>query len=249
MSFKFRSQLQIDLIPDEALANRFEVDMPTMYITDRSKRVDEKDVTENQQFRNDYGISKLGYPYSPIVEEISFAPRGFSTSPQRVRTGWYKVPTDVEEIKDVTMTFFVSQGMLTQYYLTEWKKLIFNTEGEYYYPGWVYKKNIKVTFWGASTVVPVALMYLEGAFPKTQEDYKLSYNQFNQRLTLTAVFSVDNIKIKTSYIYPACASEIISGPVGAIGDIARNGLSSILGTSEEYDILTQFGSTDMSRKV
>ena len=37
---------------------------------------------------------------------------------------------------------FCSAGMMTQYYLETWKRLVFNPYGEYYNPGNIYKKNI-----------------------------------------------------------------------------------------------------------
>ena len=39
---------------------------------------------------------------------------------------------------------FCDANMLTQYYLTAWRAMIFNGDGEYFYPGSLYKKNIDI---------------------------------------------------------------------------------------------------------
>lgn len=213
---RYQSQLQIDSIPDEQLDNMFEVVMPALYLNN-SKKESEGGIwsTVKTFATNAFNV------YNPIVEEISFGVRDFGTNTRRVRTGWCNVPDDIQNYKDVSITFFCSSGMLTQYYLETWKKLVFDDEGEYYNPMSVYKKDIEVFFTGPGGVntswTSTAHYTLKGCFPYSQDPYKLQYTADPKRLTLTARFKMDKIVFDADMKTKAIAMELVSNPSSIIG--------------------------------
>ena len=183
MGLRFTSQLMIDNLPDEQFTDQFEVIMPALPL----------DGDNNRGF-----LSNLtGMIYRPIVEEITFGFKNFSTDTRRVRTGWYNVPKDIENYHEVKISMFCSSNMLTQYYLEAWRDLIFNPVGEYYYPGSHYKKNIEVFMYGSggnsavtSFFMPKFHYTLKGCFPCSQEDFKLEYTDNPQRFRISTNFKL-----------------------------------------------------------
>ena len=222
MSLRFASQLAIDNLPDEQFTDQFEVIMPELSL----------DGNEDKRF-----LSTLtGMKYRPIVEEISFGLMNFSTDTRRVRTGWYNVPKDIEGYHDVKLTLFCSSNMITQYYLEAWKNLIFNKQGEYYYSGMNYKKNIEVFMYGSGggtigSLVPNFHYTLKGCFPYSQEDFKLEYTDSPQRFRIPVSFKVDAVVKDERSAKSAIISELVSSPSAILG----NALSS-LSSSSNYSL-------------
>jgi hypothetical protein len=224
---RFQSHLQIDNLPDEQLQNQFEVIMPTLNLSDDT-------FSSSIGQRDDHGnpIGLLGKAadfvvntanamtsYTPIVEEIVFGTRAFKTETRRLRTGWINIPSDIENYHDVSITMFCSAGMLTQLYLAKWKGLIFNEEGEYFYPMNNYKKNIEVFFYGPGNIIgamePVAHWTLKGCFPTLQQDFKLSYDK-NERLRMTQTFKVDKVVSKAATAKKAITAELVTSPTSVV---------------------------------
>lgn len=225
MSLRFQSQLQVDNIADTQLDNQFEVIMPSLpLLSDKSTSW-----TSLSGILNNTGLST----YTPIVEEITFGVKNFTTDTRRVRTGWCNVPADIENYRDVTLTFYCSSGMLTQYYLAAWKSLIFDADGEYYNPMAVYKKNIEVFFYGAGNIgaiVPEAAHYtLKGCFPYSQEIYKLKYSNEPQRLRITQLFKVDAVVANYNTAKSSIISETITSPLSAVSNVVYNAATNIFG--------------------
>lgn len=108
---RFASQVQVDNLPDEMTDNLWEVVMPTIPI-------------EN---------SYLTYNYTPIVEQITFAPKCFDNDEIRVNTRFYNMPKDRQGLGDCKITMFCDKGMMPVYYLKQWRSLIFNAEHQFYY--------------------------------------------------------------------------------------------------------------------
>lgn len=215
MSLRFQSQLLIDCLPDEQLENQFEVIMPTLPLLSKA----------NSGLLGAVGLDS----YTPIVEEITFGVKNFTTDTRRVRTGWCNVPADIENYKDIVITFFCSSGMLTQYYLAAWKSLVFDEDGEYYNPMHVYKKNIEVFFYGpgnvGAVVPPVAHYTLYGCFPYSQDLYKLKYESEPKRLRITQSFKCDKIVADYSLAKSSIIAETVTSPTSIV-DKAITGLTS-----------------------
>ena len=198
MSLRFRSQLSVDMMPDEQIDNRWEVIMPKMNLP----------------------THLIDYPYYPTVESIHFAPLGFKNSTNvRAVTSYYNVPVDKEDAKEANITMFCDSGMLVQYYIAEWKKLIFNQVHEFYYYPWQYKKDIIVLFYGAGSAAPTARFVLKGCYPITQSDYELKYSRDPQRLKITQKFNVDRVVQDEKYATASIISMFAtSNPLGLLAD-------------------------------
>lgn len=200
MSLRFRSQLSIDMMPDEQIDNRWEVIMPKMNLPT--------------------GIGGINYPYYPIVESIHFAPLGFKNSTNiRAITTYYNMPVDKEDAKEANITMFCDTGMLAQYYIQAWKDLIFNQDHEFYYYPWQYKRDITVLFFGVGGAVPTARFLLKGCYPITQSDFELQYTRDPKRLRITQKFNVDRVIADSKYITSSVISTFTAGnPLGIISD-------------------------------
>lgn len=241
MSLRFTSQLNIDNLPDEQLDNQFEVIMPSIDISFSE--------TTLGLFKQLETMSSW-YSYTPIVEEIVFGTRNFTTDSRRVRTGWFNVPNDIEKFHEAKITMFCPASMITQYYLEAWKKLIFNDQGEYYYPFSHYKKNIEIYIYGPmgntagiTNLIPECHITLQGCFPFSQKDYEFEYKEDPKRLRILATFNVDNVKIDTSVGKNALNREFITSPTS----ILDKGLS-MLNSSSTYDIETTYGGKRTNNK-
>lgn len=218
---RFQSAIQIESLPDEQIDSQFEVMMPTLYLSEeqRSTALSGSWTSASGIWNN---ITTLGAnmvsAYTPIVEEISFGVRNFGTNTRRVRTGWCNVPDDIKNYQDVSITFFCSSGMLIQYYLEAWKRLIFNDKGEYYNPMRMYKKDIEVYFYGPGNInlgvggLAAAHYTLKGCFPYLQDDYRLKYSMDPKRLTLTAKFRMDAIVFDKQLKTKSMIAEMVTSP-------------------------------------
>ena len=203
MSLRFRSQLQVDMMPDEQIDNRWEVVMPKMKLETK--------------------LGNLNYPYYPIVESIHFAPLGFKNSTNvRAVTTYYNIPVDKEDAKEANITMYCDTGMLAQYYIQAWKNLMFNKEHEFYYYPWQYKRDIYVLFYGfGSSTVPTARYILKGCYPITQSDFELQYSRDPKRLRITQKFNVDRVITDEEIMTRSLVNTFISGnPLGILGDTA-----------------------------
>lgn len=232
MSLRFQSQLLVDAIADEQLENQFEVLMPRLDLFGGAKKSDGGLLSTIIT-----GIQNTFSSYTPIVEEITFGVKNFKTQTRRVRTGWVNVPEDIEQYHDVAITMFVSSGMLTQQYLSSWKALMFNADGEYYNPMTWYKKNIEVFFWGPGNVnIPVAHYTLAGCFPYAQEDFKLSYKSEPQRLRITQRFKVDKIITDRTTAKSSIIQELVTSPGSVVDTLISTATSKLAGSDRDYDI-------------
>lgn len=220
MSIRFRSQLNIDLMPDEQLDNRWEVMMPMLKIPMSESEFPKVGVT-------DYS----GYPYMPTVEAIHFSPLGFkSTTNNRAVTNFYNVPSDKEDSRDTNITMYCDTGMIVQYYLAVWKKMVYNVEHEFYYQPWQYKKDIEVYFYGAGSVMPSAHFTLKGCYPTVQSDFELQYSRDPKRLRITQKFNVDRVSVDTKLAAWGALSTLTNGnPLGVLSDIGLSGLYTTVG--------------------
>jgi len=200
LSLRFRSQLSVDLMPDEQIDNRWEVIMPKMNLK----------------------TSIVDYPYYPIVESIHFAPLGFKNSTNvRAVTTYYNIPVDKEDAKEANITMYCDTGMLAQYYIAAWKELMFDQKHEYYYYPWQYKKDIVVLFFGAGSAAPTARFLLKGCYPIIQNDFELQYTRDPKRLRITQKFNVDRVVYDPAYSTSAIISTFASGnPLGILSDTA-----------------------------
>jgi len=242
MSLRFTSQLNIDNLPDEQLNDQFEVIMPELDLT----YVPRNNTIEANSGRS-FWSSITGMKYRPIVEEITFGFKNFTTDTRRIRTGWYNVPRDIESYHDVKLTMFCPSTMETQHYLEAWRRLMFNDAGEYYNSFRLYKKNIEVIVYGpgGSGVVGNGLgllnnylntqsrYTLQGCFPYKEQDFELQYTDDPKRMRILAWFKVDNIKTETP---KSSAGSLISSPSAMIGNVL-SGLTS----ESEYDISATYG--------
>lgn len=228
MSLRFASQLQVDNLPDEQTNDQFEVIMPKLALRENGER--------------SFLSSITGMEYSPIVEEITFNPKTFKTDTRRVRTGWFNVPSDIENYKDVSITMFCPNSMLTQYYLEAWRNLIYNKEGEYYNPSSTYKKNIEVYIYGAGgSGIVGELSYsmhytLKGCFPYQQSDFKLAYTDSPKRLTITANFKVDAVVVDSSTLQRAIITNTISNPTSILDNVVSG-----LNDASAYSLVDTYG--------
>lgn len=230
---RFQSAVQVEALPDESIDNQFEVVMPTLSLISSPQDTNANSWTSVMGIANNLGLTS----YTPIVEQITFGVRNYKTNTRRVRTGWCNVPEDIENYHDASITMFVSSGMLTQYYLNAWKRLIFDDQGEYYNPMSVYKKNIHVYFYGPGNVGLAAAHYvLKGCFPYRQDDYKLAYTENPKRLTITANFKIDKVVAMSSYKTTAMAAELITSPTGIVDRVT----SSLFAEADDYTVLDTY---------
>lgn len=225
MTLRLQSQLTLDSLSDPQIESAFEVVMPTLKIGSTEES------TKTDLFGIDMGniLAELsGKDYTPIVEAINFGTMGFGSAERRVRTGWLNIPDDIKNYPEVSITMYCSNGMLTQYYLETWKRLVFNPDGEYYNQANVYKKNIEVYFYGAGNIgvgMPLAAHYtLVGCFPTQQKEYSLQYSGSPKRLRLTQKFKMDKIIFDMSLSKSSIIEELVSAPL-TIADRAISSLS------------------------
>jgi len=229
---RFQSQTQISALPDEMIDSTWEVIMPTI------------DITNPESTDNSGILSRLKSSlttYTPIVEEITFGTTNFKTNTRRVRTNWCNVAEDIENYHEANITMFCSAGMLAQYYLSAWKQLVYNSEGEYYNPMSMYKKNIEVFFYGPGNIgigaAAAAHFTLQGCFPSMQDRFRLSYKDNPQRLMLTQTFKVDKVVYDASYAMQSIAAELITSPTS----IVDKAMTVLGGSSSEYNVEDVYG--------
>lgn len=228
MPLRFQSQLQLDLLPDEAVDNRFEVIMPSIQLINTNRLVTNTKAIQKQSELNKFmsfagkvasTISGKVTKYIPIVEEITFGQYTLKTDFTRINTFFFGYPVDKLAIKNVSITMFLDTGLLAYYYIQSWRDLIFNEEYEYYYPSVNYKKDIVVLFYGAGSALPVAKFTLKGCFPIEITNFQLKYEEDPKRLRLTSTFSVDRIEPDYTMATSAIASTLMSGnPLGYAQD-------------------------------
>lgn len=216
MSLRYQSQLQIDLLPDEQTNNKFEVLMPFLKLNQSSGTG-----TGSSGGISNFNILNIGIPYCPIVESITFTPEAFNTSFTRLNTYYWGYPQDRQSLKNINITLFLDVGNLAMYYLESWKNLMFNKEGEYYYPPQRYKKDVVVLFYGLKGVTPSAIYFLRGCFPIETSPFELAYSKDPKRLTVTQTFSVDRVEYSDSAAALGIISTLASGnPLGIVTDQA-----------------------------
>lgn len=227
---RFQSALQVDYLADEATDDRFEVIMPQLNLINYANNRASCDCTCGSlsfgklwnKFANVVGLGT----YQPVVEEINFKPLAFKTETRRVRTGYYNVASDIEQYGDVRITMFCDANMLTQYYLSAWRAMMFNSDGEFYYPAAVYKKNIDVYVYGPGNVQAEELatchFILMGCFPSSQDNYKFAYSMKPNRLTITQTFKVDKVVFDSSKAYSSIIESVATSPSSLVDQAITN---------------------------
>lgn len=226
MPLRFQSQLQIDLLPDEAVENRFEVIMPSLQLISavklRKSSIKAKNLLNGGLTRAIGSVISGGAltKYIPIVEEITFGPYNFKTDFTRINTFYFGKPVDREAIKNVTLTMFLDSGLLAWYYMQSWKDLVFNEEYEYYYPPQNYKKDVIIVVYGLGGITPVAQFTLKGCFPIETTPFNFTYANDNpKRLRLTCTLNVDRLDLDYNKANSAIVSTLASGnPLGYATD-------------------------------
>lgn len=232
---RFQTGLQVDYIADEATDDRFEVIMPKLDLLNYSSNRASCNCSCSSlslgslwdKFSSIVGLTS----YQPIVEEISFRPLAFKSETRRVRTGYYNVPSDIEPYGDVSITMFCDANMLTQYYLSAWRAVMFNQTGEFYYPASLYKKNIDVYIYGPGNIQAEVLatchFILMGCYPSSQDNYKFRYSMDPKRLTITQTFKVDKVVFDDVNAYSSIIQNTVTSPSSlvdrAITNLLTNG--------------------------
>lgn len=245
MGLRFQSAAEIEALPDTQIESSWEVIMPSINLLDPIGSMSGYDGSLWDKIKT-FGSNWFS-AYTPIVEEIVFGVTNFKTNTRRVRTGWCNVPEDIQNYHDVSITFFVSAGMLTQYYLSAWRQLVFNAEGEYYYPMSVYKKNIEVFFYGPGNIGLQSLatvhFTLQGCFPASQQPFQLMYKDDPKRLRISANFKVDKVVYDYSTTKKAVIEELVTSPTEIV-DKTINSLNNLLGAgSSQYNVEGTYGFT------
>lgn len=227
MSLRLQTAFQIQNLPDEQNDNSFEVILPQLDLFAKPKSNESKGFLSRT-----WGAITGDGPcyYRPIVEEITFTPQSIKSEGRRVRNYWINVPGSMENMKAVKMTLFCSQSMLTQYYLDAWKNLIYNKHGEYFNSMSEYKKDIEIYFYGAgnigvSEVSAVAHFTMKGAFPVSQDTYKLQYSDNPKRLTLGVSFVYDRLVADEKLAHKGYLLETLSTGGLSVLDNFINGLT------------------------
>lgn len=230
---RFQTALQVDYISDCATDDRFEVIMPKLDLIDYSKNKASNNCSCSalnlgtlwDKFSSIVGLTT----YQPIVEEIAFKPLAFKSETRRVRTGYYNVATDIEPYGDVSITMFCDANMLTHYYLSAWRAMIFNGAGEFFYPGSLYKKNIDVYIYGPGGVQAEGLatchFVLMGCYPSSQENFKFQYSMSPKRVNITQTFKVDKICYDGTKAYSSIIENTLTSPSSLVDSAITNLLS------------------------
>lgn len=234
---RFQSALSINALPDEAIDSAWEVVMPKIDIANPYSGI-----STNASLLTKFTSGLTSY--QPIVESISFGVTNFKTQTRRVRTMWCNVPEDIENYHDVNITMFCSANMLTQYYLSAWRQLVYNSEGEYYNPMSIYKKNIEVYIYGPGNVsldvvgiTAAAHFTLQGCFPANQQNYQLEYRDDPQRLRITATFKVDKVVYDGSSANKAMITELVTSPTSVVD----KALTTLTNSSSNYSTTDVYG--------
>lgn len=203
--YRFQHQLQVDNISDPMLNNAWEVVMPPIDLTATALGgTDGHSVNYINGARN----------YTPIVEQIVFAPAGYKNSQDiRAITNYYNIPEDREDAKEATLTFFCDTSMLPQYYIQAWKRQMFDYENEFYYMPHQYKKDIVVVFFGAHDSIPTAKYTLKGCYPLMQSDFELSYTRTPKRMRITQKFNVDRVTIDANILQRGLVHGQLTSPL------------------------------------
>lgn len=223
---RFQSALQVDYLSDCATDDRFEVIMPKLDLINyaRNRCTSNASLIGTLLCKIDDIISLTSY--QPIVEEISFKPLAFKSETRRVRTGYYNVACDIEPYGDVSVTMFCDANMLSQYYLSAWRAMMFNAAGEFFYSGTTYKKNIDVYIYGPGGIQSEAMatchFILQGCYPSSQENYKLKYSMNPKRLTLTQTFKVDKIVFDDVNAMSSIIQNTITSPSSLVDKAITN---------------------------
>lgn len=242
MSLRLQTAFQVQNLPDEQNNAAFEVIMPEIDLKYGLGKEDNNSTTSSESSSwvgsaidklksVATGIGSFMSKYTPIVEEINFTPRSFKVENRRVRTGWINFATDLENMQQAEFTFFCSNGMLTQYYLDAWNRMIFNPNYEYFNPVSFYKKDIHVYFnglgsIGVSEVSSSAHFTMKGAFPVKQGSYKLAYSKEPERLRLSCTFVYDRLVPDESLATKAIVSELVTSGGVALIDKGLTALNS-----------------------
>lgn len=225
---RFQSQVQVSAIADEAVDNQFEVIMPTFDISDFSRNNCSCRCNVFTDALRSLGVTS----YTPIVEQISFTPQTLKVAQRRVRTGWINLAEDLNAYGDVSITMFCSAGMLTQYYMEAWRSVVYNEEGEFFYPASNYKKNIEIYIYGPGNlaledVSAVAHFTLKGCFPHSQETLKFKYSNNPKRITITASFKVDKIVFDEGKANSSITQELATSPMSLLDNAVNRAVSTI----------------------
>lgn len=231
MGYRFQHQLQVDHLSDPMLDNAWEVIMPPVDLTPILEQVPGNPLLTPGDFQS-FGAGMSGAKnYSPIVEQIVFAPAGYRNSQDiRAITNFYNIPEDREDAKEATLTFYCDTSMLPQYYIAAWKNCMFNYVHEFYYMPHQYKKDIVVLLYGASDSMATVKYTLKGCYPLLQSDFELSYTRTPKRMKLTHKFNVDRVVIDVSYLKAGLGYAALKNPLSNMastiaGNVALSGLT------------------------
>lgn len=239
---RFQNQLEINALPDDAIDSAWECIMPKIDIANPYSAV-----SDNASLLTKFTSGLTSY--QPIVESVSFGVTNFKADTRRVRTMWCNVPSDIENYHDVNITMFCSANMLTQYYLSAWRQLVYNSEGEFYNPMSIYKKNIEIYLYGPGNInlgvegiTASAHFTLQGCFPVNQQNYQLEYRENPQRLRITATFKVDKVVYDGGSANRAMITELVTSPTS----IVDKAITTFTNSSSNYNVLDVYGYSGQS---
>ena len=138
-----------------------------------------------------WGFGVLGVVVSKYCQSVSIGNYNINEI-REMKTGAYqKFFAGKMEIKDVSMTFIAPVPDIVSNYFHTWKKKIVDDEG-FYHKASDYKRTIYVVLYDR-TGIPVNMLSLVGAYPKTFPDWTLSYSE-ETVVKYTIEFKVDKIK-------------------------------------------------------
>ncbi len=164
-----------------------------------------------------WGTGILGIAVSKYCQSISFGEYNIADITEMNTGAFKKFFSGKMSIQDPRATFIAPIPDIVSNYFHTWKKLIIDDSG-FYHKASEYKKNIYIMLYDR-TGIPVNMITLVGAFPKSFPAYNLSYADENM-VRYDIEFKVDNIRTGLDAI-DSFGGAVVEAVGSAIRSISR----------------------------
>lgn len=171
-----------------------------------------------------WGAGILGIAISKFCQSVNFGEYNIDDIAEMKVAAFKKFFAGVMSISNPRATFIAPIPDIVSNYFHTWKKLIVDDRG-FYHKASDYKKNIYVVLYGR-TGIPVNMITLVGAYPKSFPSWSLSYAT-EDVVRYDIEFKVDNILTGLSAF--SSFGSAATGALGQAGTAAKGVLSKVGG--------------------